>query len=119
MKCRAFYVLFRIASSEDIKEAYRNNIDELCDIWKFYAYMDSFQKLGVPQDFNRFVRCSKDGLARSLWRSHQVDPNMVQLIAALCLDFGVHDSRIWASILSCLQRLQKLDFLREVLVAVH
>jgi hypothetical protein len=81
--------------------------------------MDCFERLGVPQEFNRFVRCSKDGFVRSLWRSHQADPNMVQVITALCLDFSVSDSRIWASILSCLRHLQLHDFLREVLVAIH
>lgn len=73
----------------------------------------------MPQDFKRFYQCSKDGLVRGLWHSHQSDLRVVQLVAALCLDFHVCDGRLWAAILARLQSLQLHEFLRKVLASLH
>lgn len=118
-KCRAFTVLFRIAPQDEISAAYRHSVQETREIWKLYFYMDAFEKLGMPQDFKRFYQCSKDGLARGLWHSHQSDLRVVQIVAALCLDFRVCDGRFWAAILARLQSLQLHDFLRKVLASLH
>lgn len=73
----------------------------------------------MPQDFKRFYQCSKDGLVRGLWHSHQSDLRVVQIVAALCLDFRVCDGRLWAAILTRLQSLQLHEFLRKVLSSLH
>jgi len=118
-KCRALTVIFRIAPTRTIEKAYRNSLEELQNLWKCYIYMDAFERLGTPQDFKRFFQCSKEGLARSLWRSRQTDSCMVQVIASLCLDYKVIDSHFWAAILNRLHAAHFHSFLRDVLAALH
>lgn len=118
-KCRALAVLFRIASQEQVARAYNHPAETLQEIWMLYFYMDAFERLGVPQDFKRFYTCSKEGLARSLWRSHQADDRVLQVVTALCLDFRVCDTSFWVAILSRLRSLRADHFLLCTLVALH
>ena len=61
----------------------------------------------------------KDGLVRSLWRAHQEDAAKVQFIAALCLDFQVADSGVWAKLLLKLRSFEAYAFLLDLIVALH
>jgi len=118
-KCRALNTIFRIASPDQIQAAYGSDLEELLGIWKVYQYVDAFDRLGVPQDFKRLYKCCKETLARSLWDTHQSNPQALQVIASLCLDYEVKDGVFWASILSRLHLVGLDTFLKDVLVSLH
>lgn len=118
-KVRLLTVLFRTVSADEVEKAYRRPMDDVLFVWRVNFYLDKLEKLGVHMDFRRFGLCDKEKLARSLWRSHKADPNMMQVLAALCLDFDVHDGGFWAALLAKLNDLQQHAFLRDVLLVLY
>ncbi|KAF8819643.1 hypothetical protein IE077_000724, partial [Cardiosporidium cionae] len=121
-KCRIGAILFRSCSKESLQKRYKTYSD-LPRIWLHFLYMNALQERKIPQEFGKFYKTEKSGLARSLWRqystSSQPDCRLLQLICYMCIDFSIRDTSFIAEVLLACFQANLQSFLRDFLFSLH
>lgn len=119
-RARLISALTRIASNTEIFTILKKKTEDIFYCWQHLMYVVAVDRLSTGHiDFPKFLEQNKEGLARSLWRSHQQDPAGVATICGLILDYNIYDARLFAQVLERCVQLRLYDFVRAALFHVH
>jgi hypothetical protein len=66
---------------------------------KSLQYASELEMLGYSYSLPGFESCSKLELVKGIWRSQSNSPQALILIARICVDFGIYQISVWASLL--------------------
>ena len=120
-KTQSFSTVFCAAPTEDISVIYRNDVEDLKQIWRHYVYVQELQRRGMPHDFQKFFSTNKAALVRALWRQLMVDKAsskgqawVLEIVGTMILDFGMRD---WEQAIRVLE--QTSDCLRQYLITLQ
>ncbi|KAM9858247.1 kinetochore-associated protein 1 [Aulostomus maculatus] len=85
---------------------------------KCYIFVSQLEALNIPYTVQSFLNSPKEGLVKGLWKNHSHEPQAVQLVADLCLEYQVYDPQLWNSLLQKLLSFNLINDLQKVLEAV-
>ncbi|XP_071799216.1 kinetochore-associated protein 1-like [Asterias amurensis] len=117
-RVRALRCLFSLLNTKLIEMVAEKPVDSIREFMQSLIFLMEFESLNTSMDLSVFTTSNKQGLVRGLWKHYNHEPRAVRLIADLCLDYSVHDPRLWNSVLQQLLKFGMLDYLRHVLVSL-
>ncbi|XP_022097333.1 kinetochore-associated protein 1-like [Acanthaster planci] len=98
-RVRALRCLFSLLNTSMIEVVADRPVDEIREFMQNLMYLVEFEALNTSMDLGVFTTSNKQGLVRGLWKHYNHEPRAVRLIADLCLDYSVHDGKLWNSVL--------------------
>jgi hypothetical protein len=66
---------------------------------KGLQYASALEMLGYSYSLSGFESCNKLDLVKAMWRSQSNSPQALIVIARICVDFGIYQKSVWASLL--------------------
>ncbi|XP_072031588.1 kinetochore-associated protein 1-like [Amphiura filiformis] len=114
-RVRALRCLFTLHDAEKIEKLADKPVGQIREYMKNLLYLCKLSHLNISMDLDAFIKVDKEGLVRGLWRNHSRNQKAVRLVADLCIDYKIHDTQLWNSILLQLISFNMTDFLHHVL----
>ncbi|KAJ2454421.1 hypothetical protein EV183_001547 [Coemansia sp. RSA 2336] len=115
-RARALEILLSLSTDAEIAEQQRPE-DVRCYL-QALLYLADFEFVGIPQTISEFLDCEKPALARSIWVEHHQNPNAVQLVCRMCLDYDIVDRDLFLRMLPSLLAAQLFRFAIKLLKKV-
>jgi hypothetical protein len=66
---------------------------------KSLRYASELEMLGYSYSLPSFESCNKLELVKGIWRAQSNSPQALIVIARICVDFGIYQNSVWASLL--------------------
>jgi hypothetical protein len=88
---------------------------------KSLQYANELEMLGYSYSLPGFESCNKLELVKGIWRSQSNNPQALIVIARICMDFGIYQNSVWASLLQQMAKysMVKTYFLLWACILVH
>ncbi|XP_034396520.1 kinetochore-associated protein 1 isoform X2 [Cyclopterus lumpus] len=115
---RALLCLVRLADSATLEARLQIPKTKIQYYIKCYIFVSQLEALNIPYTVQSFLSSPKEGLVKGLWKNHSHEPQAVQLVADLCLEYQVYDHQLWNSLLQKLLAFNLISHLQKVLEAV-
>ncbi|KAJ1750963.1 hypothetical protein LPJ79_002453 [Coemansia sp. RSA 1821] len=115
-RARALEILLSLSTDAEIAEQQRP--EDVRRYLQALLYLADFEFVGIPQTISEFLGCEKPALARSIWVEHHQNPNAVQLVCQMCLDYDIVDRDLLLRMLPCLLAAQLFRFAINILKVV-
>ncbi|XP_068422638.1 kinetochore-associated protein 1 isoform X2 [Clinocottus analis] len=115
---RALLCLVRLADSATLEAQLQIPKTKIQYYLKCYIFVSQLEALNIPYTVQSFLSSPKEGLVKGLWKNHSHEPQAVQLVADLCLEYQVYDPQLWNSLLQKLLAFNLISHLQKVLEAV-
>ncbi|XP_034727450.1 kinetochore-associated protein 1 isoform X2 [Etheostoma cragini] len=117
-RTRALLCLVRLADSATLEAKLQIPRNKIQYYLKCYIFVSQLEALNIPYTVQSFLTSPKEGLVKGLWKNHNHEPQAVQLVADLCLEYQVYDPQLWNSLLQKLLGFNLISHLQKVLEAV-
>ncbi|XP_014665212.1 PREDICTED: kinetochore-associated protein 1-like [Priapulus caudatus] len=113
---RALECLLALYETSRIEELLKCPIGDVKEQLRTLVYVTELEQLHVPMTAEAFRGLTnKEGLVHGIWRNHCHEPAAAWLVSRLCVDFGVWDVSIWASLLHELMSAGENNYVRRLL----
>ncbi|XP_047447768.1 kinetochore-associated protein 1 [Mugil cephalus] len=116
-RTRALLCLVRLADAATLETQLQIPRDKILYYLKCYIFVSQLEALNIPYTVQSFLNSPKEGLVKGLWKNHSHEPQAVQLVADLCLEYQVYDPQLWNSLLQKLLGFNLISHLQKVLEA--
>uniref|UniRef100_A0A1A8M8V5 Kinetochore associated 1 n=2 Tax=Nothobranchius pienaari TaxID=704102 RepID=A0A1A8M8V5_9TELE len=117
-RTRALLCLVRLADAETLEAQLQIPRNKSEYYLKCYIFVSQLEVLNIPYTLQSFLSSPKEGLVKGLWKNHSHEPQAVQLVADLCLEYQVYDPQLWNSLLQKLLSFNLISHLQKVLEAI-
>ncbi|XP_029017996.1 kinetochore-associated protein 1 isoform X2 [Betta splendens] len=117
-RTRALLCLIRLADAATLEAQLQIPRTKIECYLKCYVFVSQLEALNIPYTLQSFVSSPKEGLVKGLWKNHSHEPQAVQLVADLCLEYQVYDLQLWNSLLQKLLGFNLITHLQKVFEAV-
>lgn len=118
-RTRALLCLVRLTDAPTIEVHTQIPKNKIQFYLKCYIFVSRLESLNIPYTLQSFLSSPKDGLVKGLWKNHSHEPQAVQLVADLCLEYQVYDPQLWNSLLQKLLGFNLISHLQKVLDALE
>ncbi|XP_070712166.1 kinetochore-associated protein 1-like [Pempheris klunzingeri] len=116
-RTRALLCLVRLADAATLEAKLQIPRTKIQYYLKCYIFVSQLEVLNIPHTVQSFLSSPKEGLIKGLWKNHSHEPQAVQLVADLCLEYQVYDPQLWNSLLQKLLGFNLICHLQRVLEA--
>ncbi|XP_042525040.1 kinetochore-associated protein 1 [Dipodomys spectabilis] len=117
-KKRALQCLLYLADKETVESLFKKPIEEVKSYLKCITFLASFETLNIPITCELFCNSPKEGMIKGLWKNHSHEPQVVKLVAELCLEYKIYDLQLWNGLLQKLLGFNMISYLKKVLKAI-
>ncbi|KAF0033894.1 hypothetical protein F2P81_013960 [Scophthalmus maximus] len=117
-RTRALLCLVRLVDADTLEAGLQIPRTKIQYFLKCYIFVSQLEALNIPYTLQSFLSSPKEGLVKGLWKNHSHEPQAVQLVADLCLEYQVYDPQLWNSLLQKLLSFNLISHLQRVLEAV-
>ena len=102
-KCRAFDAVFSIARVSEISRVFGSGIDDLCEMRAACMFMRAMEQVKHFMNMKEFVLADKSELAKHLLSLNKRSSEVMQIVAALVIDYDLWKSEeIIGAVRDCL-----------------
>uniref|UniRef100_A0A8D3CAN9 Kinetochore associated 1 n=1 Tax=Scophthalmus maximus TaxID=52904 RepID=A0A8D3CAN9_SCOMX len=108
-RTRALLCLVRLVDADTLEAGLQIPRTKIQYFLKCYIFVSQLEALNIPYTLQSFLSSPKEGLVKGLWKNHSHEPQAVQLVADLCLEYQVYDPQLWNSLL---QKLLSFNLVR-------
>ncbi|KAK2837222.1 hypothetical protein Q5P01_014434 [Channa striata] len=116
-RTRALLCLVRLADAATLESRLQIPVTKIQYYLKCYIFVSQLEALNIPYTVQSFLSSPKEGLVKGLWKNHSHEPQAVQLVADLCLEYQVYDLQLWNGLLQKLLGFNLIGHLQKVLEA--
>ncbi|XP_028269515.1 kinetochore-associated protein 1 [Parambassis ranga] len=117
-RTRALLCLVRLANAATLEAQLQIPRTKIPYYLKCHIFVSQLESLNIPYTVQSFLSSPKEGLVKGLWKNHSHEPQAVQLVADLCLEYQVYDPQLWNSLLQKLLGFNLIRHLQKVLEAI-
>ncbi|XP_069555465.1 kinetochore-associated protein 1 [Brachyistius frenatus] len=117
-RTRALLCLVRLVDAATLEAQLQIPKTKILYYLRCYIFVSQLEALNIPYTLQSFLSSPKEGLVKGLWKNHSHEPQAVQLVADLCLEYQVYDPQLWNSLLQKLLSFNLIGCLQKVLEAI-
>ncbi|XP_077457832.1 kinetochore-associated protein 1 isoform X2 [Stigmatopora argus] len=117
-RTRALLCLIKLAGAHVMAAHLKIPAAQLEQHLRCYMWVSRLEALNLPCNLSSFLGSSKEGLIKGLWKNHSHEPQVVRLVAELCLEYKVYDPQLWNGLLLKMLCFNLINDLQKVLESV-
>jgi hypothetical protein len=114
-RCRALDALFSVGRVAEISRAFGNPLDDLCEMRASCIYLRAMERVKHFMTLREFVVAEKPKLVRHLLSLNKRSNEVMQLVAAMVIDFEMQDDpEVLGAVKDCLKLQGRSEVAMEI-----